>query len=157
MAKIELNPTVIFLAGTAWAALWAAVGWWLNHKLSTVRDRRKRTYDLEDAMDERRRHFDGFMSGFRSWAERSAPDKVSDNFSDRVNEFSVEAAKSRSDTPESKIAQFDNAVLALRQLTAAQVSDYQRTNAADNKTWYTDYVGRKRLVAAIDAVTKTLE
>jgi hypothetical protein len=156
MPKIDFNPTVIFIAGTVWAALWACVGWWANHKLSTVRDRRARKFALEDARGERRRQFNSFMSGFRSWAERTDVPERGKDFNSRVNVFREAIGRIASDVPESQKPRFVIAVTLLCQLT---ISDVTKCNVFLNEKGEAEVndIGRNRLTDAIDAVTKTLD
>jgi len=155
MAKIELNPTEIFLIGAVWAALWAGAGWLANHKLSAARDRRARKYALDDAQNERRRDFRAFMSGFRSWMERSTLENLGSEFSSKVHTLREQTAGIRDDIPENKRAQFDEVVTNLCRMTARDVSEYQRDYSGQGTR--TVQVGRNRLATAIDAVSAMLE
>ncbi len=150
MATVQLDSTQIFIAGTLWAALWAGLGWFANHKLSTLRDRTARKHALEDAKTDRRRDFLSFMSGFRSWVER-CPHELGTEFGNRVHGIRQETAKVRNDLTEDKRARFDEAVTALCRLSNSEVSEYTFTES--NKV---NHTGQDRVCTAIDCLVETV-
>src|SRR5205085_12513806 len=84
--KCLLQSVMTFLGGGLFGTL-------LGHFLAIGRDARNRKHAAEAAKKSRINDFKGFMSGFRSWAERSSLDQLGDNFSARVHEVRVETAK----------------------------------------------------------------
>lgn len=151
MADIQLNPTQIALYGAAWGALCAVIGWFANYRVAVFRERQTRKYALEDAREERKRNFRGFMEGFRSWVERADLLDLGDNFNDRVHPFRAEAARIRQDVPEDKRSRFDECIETLCRLTPSEVVRYEIQGDDVN------YLGRHRLCTEIDQVVKTLD
>ena len=128
--------------------LGVVVGWFANHWLSSARDRRARMHALEDAREDRKRDFIGFMGGFRSEAERSYPTEFCKVFPSKVHQFRVESAKVGPDLSGERRARLDQAVTVLCQLTDSQVSE-----VGSNE----NYFGRTRVTEAIDAVIRLLD
>jgi hypothetical protein len=142
--KCVLQSIVTFFGG-------GFVGAILGHFLAIGRDSRNRKHAAESARKMRIRDAKSFMSGFRSWIERAELTQLERDFHGRVNQFRQEIALVRDDIPETKRAQFDNAVESLCRLTMSQVGEY------DIKGENVEYIGKKRLATAIDTVVGTLE
>jgi hypothetical protein len=119
------------------------------------RDKRNRRYTVESERRNRLRSFRGFLSGFRSWVERSSISELGEKFSDKVHEFRVETATIREDVPLARRERFDTAVLALCRTRASEVCERQTNYKGVGPR--INYVGRDRLAAAIDEVGATLD
>lgn len=146
MATIQLDATQIFIYGTLWAGFWALVGWFANFKVAAYRLRIAHQHALDDARADRIREFKGYMSGFRSWVERSSIGEVGEGFHDMVHRFRVASALVRDDLPKDQRSRFDELVDALCRLTASDVSEYAIEGGNAN------YIGQNRLCNAIDRV-----
>lgn len=126
------------------------VGSLLGHFLAVGRDKRNQTHADEYARQLRLSEFKGYLSGFRSWVERSSDKDRGDGFHAQVNEFRRETGRIRDDVPIFKWEKFDAAVESLCRLTASQVA-YSAVEGND-----VNEIGKNRLASAIDAVSKTL-
>jgi hypothetical protein len=151
MAIIQLDATQIFIYGILWGAFCGVTGWFTNYNVADFRERRARAHALEDARENRKRDFCGFMSAFRSWVERASLGDLGEGFNDRVHPFREQAARIRQDIPDDKRAQFDELVTTLCRLTPSQVTEYE-FKGGDN----VDYIGKNKLCNAIDRLVEML-
>ena len=65
MADIQLTPTQIWLYAALWGAFCATIGWFANFGVSAYRLHVARKHALDDAQEDRRRKFLGFLG---AWA-----------------------------------------------------------------------------------------
>ena len=135
----------VFGGGIVGGIVSASLTYCYNRRLAA--ENRKALKNL--SQDERKRNFRGFMSEFRSWAERTPFQIAGDQFSERVHAFRNEAARIREDVPDP--IYFDEIALALCRLTASQVGHYIRHDDGS-----VTYEGRNRICAAIDKIVDSL-
>ena len=65
MADTQLNATQIWLYAALWGAFCATIGWFTNFGINAYRLHVARKHALDDAQEDRRRNFLGFL---RAWA-----------------------------------------------------------------------------------------
>ena len=135
-----LSSIVTFLGG-------GFVGAFLNHFLSSARDRRAQKLAADTARAKRKTDFLSFLSGFRSEAERTKPSIFAELFPARVHRLREESAKLKPDLGEETLTRFNETVTALCRLTDSQVEEVQAGA----------YLGRDRVAEAIDAIARTLD
>jgi hypothetical protein len=121
------------------------------HHLAKKRDAANRQELRILKREDRIREFLGFMSQFRSWAERSSHEERGQQFRNRVHPFRAETTKIKDDVDISKRAEFDERVTALCRLTDSQVSELSRENGEVKDT------GRIVLCSAIDRVAELVQ
>jgi hypothetical protein len=145
---IELNPTQIFVYGTIWTAVWGAIVWFTKDRISTKRDEAKQRRAAQCARDDRKRDFLGFMAEWRMMVIRANPRRLGEDLSQRIEAFSREQTKIRSDFPAGEVRNgFDGVVKSLSSLGKSEVTEAQGNTE----------VGQIKFTTAIDAVINFVE
>jgi hypothetical protein len=142
MAIIELSNTQIFIYGTLWAGFWAVVGWFANFGVSAYRLHVARQHALEDAQENRRRKFLGFLSPWAADVEANRPmtnesnvsQTVAQRFDKKRLKFITEVAQIEPDFLDNKSIKFDRLVAIIVNMTPGQIDEGD---------------GRKKLLEAI--------
>jgi len=121
----------------------------IGHIFAARRETLSRRHTEEIAKEARKRNFVSFADGFRAEVERSYPVELSEVFPARIYRFREETAKIRGDISLSKQEEFARLVTVLCKLTDDEVKEVDPQEGGG-----IDYVGRKRVTEAIDAIVR---
>jgi hypothetical protein len=135
-----------------------SLGYFL-HVLKARGDKRARKEAAETeakkARQSRIREFKGFMSGFHSWAERSLLETLGHELSSQIHSLRERSAMIKDAFPESRRAQFQEAVENICRMTASNVTECKINYSGAGPRRET--VGRNRLLGTIDSLIKIVE